>query len=161
MAAASPRRPLPIPPASPSYNVQYRYDSPNDIQDYYSGNPYSSPHPYPPFVPQRIPDYDNNTSTLRGGTLLHKGFYDLLALIPSTPSASRFFWPAAQNDPQFVAGPRYETIPNNTPPAPKPATTPPSHSPTNVQSKNNLKARKINKDMVSKPTGFMCVLNSS
>ena len=155
MAVAATRRPLPVPPPSPPYNVQQRYDLDNELRDYYSGSPYSSPQPFPPFVPQGIPNYENTTSALRGGTLLHKGFYDLLALIPSTPSASRFFWPAAQNDPGLVAGPRYETIRANTPPVPKsPASCPPV-SPT-AQSKN-LKARRISKDMVSKPTGFMCV----
>lgn len=143
-----------MPPVSPPYNVQYRYESPIDIQeDYYSSNPYSSPQPYSPFVTQKIPEYDTNTSALRGGTLLHKGFYDLLALIPSTPSASRFFWPAAQPA-ELVAGPRYETINNHPTPAPKPISVSTAPVSVNAQPKN-LKARRISKDMVSKPTGFM------
>lgn len=153
--AALPRRPLPVPPASTQYkNVQYRYDTPiDDIQeDSFIGSPFSSPNPYPSFMPQRILDYGNNTSALRGGTLLHKGFYDLLALIPSTPSASRFFWPTGE-DPDLIAGPRYETIPNNPPPAPSPTSMPPA---TSVPSHSkNLKARRISKEMVSKPTEFM------
>ena len=77
----------------------------------YPYSAYVSPFPYPPpFSRQAAANYDEQSSTLRGGTLLHKGFYDLLSLIPSTPSPSRLFWRGAQNE-EPVAGPRYEEIP--------------------------------------------------
>jgi protein-serine/threonine kinase len=82
--------------------------------------------------------------------MLHQGFYDLLAMIP-TPSPSRLFWGAGWNQQPVVAGPRYEDI--------SPRTdvgvgipTPPISTPVPFK-----KGRRISKDMVSKPTGFVCV----
>lgn len=92
--------------------------------------------------------------------MLHKGFYDLLALIPTATSASRFLWGSPQVD-ETVSGPRYEHLPveTNRPKQtqqgpPVPTSTPKSLPPTSPT--NNLrKTRRISKDMVSKPTAFM------
>jgi len=98
-------------------------------------------------------DYEEPTSTMPAGTLLHKGFYDLLAMIP-TPSPSRLLWgpPTASADP-VVAGPRYEDIPRRLPHAPPPQPLSPPTSPVS----SPKRGRRISKDMVSKPTGFVCV----
>lgn len=122
-----------------------------------------APYPYHPSLsppPETMPEYDEAPSaTLRGGTLLHKGFYDLLALIPSipsTPSPSRLFWPRAQNpESELISGPRYEEIPNTSTPTPKVVAQP--SSPLVSSAPKNLKTRRISKDMVSKPTGFVYV----
>ena len=145
-----PPRPLPTPPGPVNhfdhiYSPAYLYRAPLSRPEYPPGR--SLPVPV---------DEEQPAATLRGGTLLHKGFYDLLALIP-TPSPSRILWGAgADPPPDVVAGPRYEDLPesNNAPSvnfAP-PAVSLPSPGP--VSSK---KARRISKDMVSKPTGFMYV----
>lgn len=153
------RRPLPSPPApTRGYAVL-------DDDSAYMGMPaslpysaYVSPFAYPPpFSHHAEPNLDEQSNTLRGGTLLHKGFYDLLSLIPSTPSPSRLFWRGGQNE-EPVAGPRYEEIPPDTITAAKDASplpqSPPPSSPPPVK---NLKTRRISKDMVSKPTGFVYV----
>jgi hypothetical protein len=105
-------------------------------------DPYFVPYPYPSFAPPPRPQiYDEpTTSAVPTGTFLHKGFYDLLAMIP-TPSPSRLLWGAPKPDP-VVAGPRYEDI------------KPPTGGAVRASPK---KARRISKDMVSKPIGFMCV----
>ena len=164
-AMAAPRRPLPVPP--PPLNTAYPpFD--DAAHDEYMGMPasypysaYISPFPYQaPFTREPEVAYDGpGTSTLRGGTLLHKGFYDLLSLIPSTPSPSRLFWRAQNDEP--VAGPRYEQIPPDAVPTATDVSlvpqSPPPRSPPPVK---NLKARRISKDMVSKPTNFMYVRNT-
>jgi protein-serine/threonine kinase len=148
--ANRPSRPLPTPPGPVNpldhiYSPAYSYRAPLPRPEYRTTGP-SFP-----------VDEEQPAATLRGGTLLHKGFYDLLALIP-TPSPSRILWGAGADPPppDVVAGPRYEDLPgsNNAPSvnfAP-PAVSLPSPGP--VSSK---KARRISKDMVSKPTGFMYV----
>lgn len=140
-------RPLPTPPTMPGegYWENDYLDPRND-----PGSPYYPFRPYQSYgVPPTTP-FSNHPTTLRGGTILHKGFYDLLALIPSTPSPSRFFWPArAPQELEPVAGPRYEEIPP--PPSPPPVQAPSSPPPLR-------KGRRISKDMVSKPTGFVYVL---
>lgn len=163
---ASSRRPLPSPPGLVQ---EHAYAAFRDDGEYmgmpaaYPFSAYVSPFPYsPPFSRQPEVDYDEQQSnTLRGGTLLHQGFYDLLSLIPSTPSPSRLFWRGAQN-PEPVAGPRYEDIaPDNVSAvkeSPLPSPPPPPGSPT---SPKNLKARRISKDMVSKPTNFMHLVHAS
>jgi len=108
------------------------------------------PGDYPPFYPAAFPPdlYNEPTSTFPAGTLLHKGFYDLLAMIP-TPSPSQLFWgapspPLPSTPQQTTAGPRYEHIgPTSTRPLP----------PAVVLKKG----RRVSKDMVSKPTGFVWV----
>ena len=98
-------------------------------------------------------DADPPATTLPGGTLLHQGFYDLLSMIP-TPSPSRLLW--GNQEPVVVAGPRYEDLPpsrgnlvhNVHPPVIVPPVSPPYSS---------KKGRRISKDMVSAPTGFVCV----
>ena len=152
------RRPLPVPPGPP---------------DLMAASPYYSPGPYPypsTFFPQH--HYDQETyggasqfkTTLPGGTLLHKGFYDLLAMIP-TPSPSRFLLGATGASPppapppdRLVAGPRYETIRPGKPPMPPPAPAPqsPAYSPPSSPA-TPRRGRRISKDMVSNPTGFVYV----
>ncbi|KIJ50634.1 hypothetical protein M422DRAFT_245268 [Sphaerobolus stellatus SS14] len=46
------------------------------------------------------------------GTILHKGFYDLLSVIP-TPSASVFWRAPNVEDPALLAGPPYHQLPNS------------------------------------------------
>jgi protein-serine/threonine kinase len=111
------RRPLPSPPGPPMGARPSPYSAPQDF-------------------------YDEPSSGIPAGTFLHKGFYDLLAMIP-TPSPSRLIWgtPPPPSDP-VIAGPRYEDIMIN----------PRSTAPT------VRKGRRISKDMVSKPAGFVYVL---
>ena len=160
---ASSRRPLPTPPVPyPRRDWDTAYPStglPGGHPDLYSyAPPYMSPYPFHSTYIQQSPpspQFDPPSSTLRGGTLLHKGFYDLLALIPSTPSPSRLFWSRAQNsaDDELISGPRYEQIPNAD--AQRPLS--PPTSPVASPAPRNLKTRRISKDMVSKPTGFVYV----
>jgi hypothetical protein len=103
------------------------------------------------------------SSTLPGGTMLHKGFYDLLALIPTTATtASRFLWGTPQEE--TLSGPRYEQLPAQAnrpnPDLNIPKTVPPAQqsSPPAAPANNLKKGRRISKDMVSKPTGFVCVI---
>ncbi|KAI0051243.1 kinase-like protein [Auriscalpium vulgare] len=162
--AAKAWRPLPTPPAAPSAG----YAEPPHSQDLYAldiDNPYHAPaHPYPSsFSPPgpAYPAYDGPPSTLRGGTLLHKGFYDLLAMIP-TPSPSRLLWGAADPVPSSepLAGPRYEDLPPATPPTVRTrAPAPPALYPASPVSPK--KGRRISKDMVSKPTGFVHLVHAS
>lgn len=130
----------------------YSVSRPSDI--YSLSNPYFSPYSYPSSSPQPPGLYDDApTTTLRGGTLLHKGFYDLLAMIP-TPSPSRLLWgsPAAAPEP-IIAGPRYEEIA----PAQTVRGKPLLGSPLSAPPIPAKKTRRISKDMVSKPTGFVYV----
>lgn len=155
--ANPPRRALPAPPGPPprEYLNDYmdREGTPGAFPETYAyGNPYNSPYPYPPFVPH-TPIYEEQPSALRGGTLLHKGFYDLLSLIPSTPSPSRLFW---RDDSEPIAGPRYEEL-TSTRDAPIATSTQTAASPMPVSPNRNLRGRRISKDMVSKPTGFVYV----
>ncbi|KZT08324.1 kinase-like protein [Laetiporus sulphureus 93-53] len=150
--SVKPRRALPTPPGPPPLEYQAYYVPrevhPGGLPDLYSfGNPYNSPYPYPPFVPQTATSNDDQPTSLRGGTLLHKGFYDLLALIP-TPSPSRLFW---RDDPEPIAGPKYEDFISN---IPERASPPVSAAPAK-------KGRRISKDMVSKPTGFIHLIHAS
>ena len=141
-------RPLPTPPTMPGEGY-WR----NDYLDLRNepGLPQYPFQPYQPYGVTPTTPFSDHPTTLRGGTILHRGFYDLLALIPSTPSPSRFFWPArAPQEPEPVAGPRYEEIPS--PPNPPPVGAPSSPPPP------LRKGRRISKDMVSKPTGFVYVL---
>jgi hypothetical protein len=105
-------------------------------------------HPYP--AAYEALSNNNSPPTWRAnGTLLHKGFYDLLAMIP-TPSPSRLLWGAPSNhqpEVEPLAGPRYEDIKPNTGPV-----SGLSSSPAYAK-----KGRRISKDMVSKPTGFVYV----
>lgn len=130
----------------------YSVSRPSDI--YSLSSPYFSPYSYPSPSPQPPGLYDEPpTTTLRGGTLLHKGFYDLLAMIP-TPSPSRLLWgsPAVVPEP-IIAGPRYEEIA----PAQTVRGKPLLGSPLSAPPIPAKKARRISKDMVSKPTGFVYV----
>ncbi|KAF5370604.1 hypothetical protein D9758_001887 [Tetrapyrgos nigripes] len=120
------------------------------------------PLPTPPGPPMAFADYDNYynnyqeppaSSAFAGGTLLHKGFYDLLSMIP-TPSPSRFWLQQQQTQqpqqPKLLAGPRYEHIHPGLP-LQTPASPPLS----------SRRGRRISKDMVSKPTGFVHLVHAS
>ncbi|CCM01470.1 uncharacterized protein FIBRA_03524 [Fibroporia radiculosa] len=161
--AATPRRALPIPPGPPPGQQNYalqRDPLSANVQDVYAyGNPYGSPYPHPSFPPHSILAHEEQSTTLRGGTLLHKGFYDLLSLIPSTPSPSRFFW---RDDPETIAGPKYEDMHSSqTGPAVTPANYSPSPASPVPPVKNVVRGRRISKDMVSKPTGFIHLVHAS
>ncbi|KAI0256317.1 hypothetical protein BJV78DRAFT_455348 [Lactifluus subvellereus] len=155
--AGRPSRPLPTPPGPANPLAA------SDFNDIYSlSNPYQSPHPHPhpPYGlpgPSLPPRDDPPAATLRGGTLLHKGFYDLLALIP-TPSPSRFLWGASADPaPDVVAGPRYEDLPgSNDAPGGKVVVSLPSSGPVSPK-----KGKRISKDMVSKPLGFVHLVHAS
>ncbi|TFY69168.1 hypothetical protein EVJ58_g585 [Rhodofomes roseus] len=105
-----------------------------------------------------MPYPDEHPSMLRGGTLLHKGFYDLLSMIPTTPS--RMFW---RDEQEPIAGPRYEDTASQEAEAPRrPAEGPSFPVPTSPTSPTrNLRGRKISKDMVSKPVGFVHLVHAS
>lgn len=141
----------------------------NPIPELYSPSQaqYYSPPPGQSRTPETSPSHEQRASILPGGTMLHKGFYDLLALIPTTAaaSASRFLWGSPRDD-ETVSGPRYEQLPaepnrpkqtQQAPPQQTAHQTSPPASPPNILKKT----RRISKDMVSKPTGFMYVLRSS
>ncbi|KAK7005676.1 kinase-like protein [Favolaschia claudopus] len=145
------RRPLPTPPTGPRAGPYSDYPGPSGsrIDGYPFSGPYYAPYSYPqaPQLPTALP----------GGTLLHKGFYDLLSMIP-TPSPSRLIWGAPAADEPGLAGPRYEQIKPGAPPASGLAAkqvSPPS-SPPPVR-----KTRRISKDMVSRPTGFVHLVHAS
>ncbi|CAA7261665.1 unnamed protein product [Cyclocybe aegerita] len=104
------------------------------------------PYPYPPYAPHPPDLYEEPaTTSIPAGTFLHKGFYDLLAMIP-TPSTSRLLWkPTPPLPPEpIVAGPRYEEIAPN----------------TGIKA-SPKRGRRVSKDMVSKPTGFVHLVHAS
>ncbi|KAJ3733553.1 kinase-like domain-containing protein [Lentinula guzmanii] len=139
MAAPYYSRPLPTPPT-----MDFRSDLANSRYELY---------PHPSNFPYDYPQYQYNEPRPAGfpaGTLLHKGFYDLLSMIP-TPSPSRMFqqWkPDSSNS--LIAGARYEELGKD----PVKSVSPPS-SPV------NRKGRRISKDMVSHPTGFVHLVHAS
>ena len=150
------RRPLPTPPLNTygvsDYNGGQRspVSSADAYHPYYIQNAWS----YPPFfMPYRPQEDDAPRTTLPGGTLLHQGFYDLLAL--ATPVASRFFGFAGNNTAsQLNAGPRYEDIePGELPKVVDTARDVPA-SPPNAPTPLK-KGRRIAKDMIGTPTGFV------
>ena len=150
------RRPLPPAPMNVIGVNEYSGLSrtPMSSADMYSpSSPYSTPFPYFPFSsrPANAEEYTPTRSILAGGTLLHKGFYDLLAL--ATPS--RFF--AAATPSKLTPGPPYEQLNAGSPPAIVPSSkdakdlkqfTPGAATPLR-------KNRRISKDMVSSPRGFV------
>ncbi|KAG9006011.1 hypothetical protein FRB95_006459 [Tulasnella sp. JGI-2019a] len=108
---------------------------------------------------QRLLLDQQGASAFPGGTILHKGFYDLLALsAPVVQSVSRF-WnaTAAKTESSLVAGPQYERLLPATPPRVTnlPATSTPTSPITPV------KKRRISKDMVSSPRGFLHLVHAS
>jgi hypothetical protein len=135
-------RPLPNLPSSSTLTRQRANQAPPAVDPFSMNNPYFAPYAYPSYAPPPLPEIPDEptTSTVPTGTFLHRGFYDLLAMIP-TPSPSRLFWGTPNNEPG-VAGPRYEDI--------KPP-------PGGAVKASPKKGRRISKDMVSKPTGFVCV----
>ncbi|KAF9051116.1 kinase-like protein [Hymenopellis radicata] len=145
------RRPLPTPPAPPMGHPYSQYTLSRPLDMYPLSNPYYPYHPSPNV-------YREPTTTLPGGTLLHKGFYDLLAMIPTPSSPSRLLqqWAASSPSPDdtVVAGPRYEQIGAGPSPINRDLPSPPT-SPT------GRKGRRISKDMVSKPTGFVHLVHAS
>ncbi|KAJ7683241.1 kinase-like domain-containing protein [Mycena rosella] len=145
------RRPLPTPPSA----ARSPYDDYRGQANYYpDGYPFSGPYSSAPYAYPQTPQLP---TTLPGGTLLHKGFYDLLSMIP-TPSPSRLIWGAPAAEEPGLAGPRYEEIRPAAPPAPGPTArqvSPPPNSPP------ARKTRRISKDMVSRPTGFVHLVHAS
>lgn len=94
----------------------------------------------------------SGAAVVPGGTILHKGFYDLLALSqPVVQTVSRF-WTGARDE-QLLAGQPYEQLPTGGP-SPRVVETLPPVPPTTPK-----KSRRVSKDMISKPTGFMYVLS--
>lgn len=147
-------RPLPVPPTQRQNDFGYPDDHRSDL--YAPNSPYHHPQNYPPFPmtgPSNVVSYDQHPTTLRGGTLLHKGFYDLLSYIP-TPSPSRLLWGEPKPEAETpLAGPRYEDIrPAYTSP---PAIPPPPISSSQSPDSSRKQYKRISKDMVSKPTGFV------
>ncbi|KAG1734710.1 kinase-like domain-containing protein [Suillus paluster] len=105
-------------------------------------------YPYPGYLPTHD-DYEDTTPMLPAGTLLHKGFYDLLAMIP-TPSPSRFLWGGggSPTDRELIsAGQRHEDISH--------------HIPASYPSSPLKKGRRVSKAMVSRPTGFVHLVHAS
>ncbi|KAF9222561.1 kinase-like protein [Gyrodon lividus] len=149
-------RPLPHPPV-PHSTYYNDYSLNNDLFPI-SGSHFS-PSPYPSYVPPSQDVYEDTAPMLPAGTLLHKGFYDLLAMIP-TPSPSRLFqWGSNQPPPpsrlDMMAGPRYEAI------NPKTNLNVPTNPVLPHPSSPLKKNRRISKDMVSKPTGFVHLVHAS
>ncbi|PPR02421.1 hypothetical protein CVT26_011389 [Gymnopilus dilepis] len=148
-STARAQRPLPSPPGRPAPmgprpNQYYYSPISNDV--YSPSNPYYMAYPYPPYAAHPQDLYEEPaTSSVPVGTFLHKGFYDLLAMIP-TPSPSRLLWkaPSPATEEPVVAGPRYEDLSPNTSTKPMPK-----------------KGRRVSKDMVSKPTGFVHLVHAS
>lgn len=126
--------------------------------------------------------------TLSRGTVLHKGFYDLLSILPNTASQLRAWTDTRNNndDEMNMAGPRYDQIPppsSETKPLPTPvrqtgpprglidkmsAILPPLEPQTTrlaasisayfaspPSPTSPIKPRRVSKDMISSPTGFM------
>lgn len=137
-------RPLPALPydrmAGNFAESQYRGPMSSDM--FARDNPRSGVGGFPSPSPNAFSAH--GTSSIPVGTFLHKGFYDLLAMIP-TPSPSRLLWGSPRPDEeQVVAGPRYEEI------------FPPANAAVKAMPK---KGRRVSKDMVSKPTGFVYVIS--
>jgi protein-serine/threonine kinase len=130
-------RPLPRPPSLAQARANH---APPALDPRSMNNPYFVPHYSQPDCPSQIHD-EPATSTIPAGTFLHKGFYDLLAMIP-TPSPSRLLWPTTTTPEPVVAGPRYEDI------------RPPPGGAVRASPK---RGRRISKDMVSNPKGFVYV----
>lgn len=145
-------RPLPATPdlavGQQLFNTNYYDGVPKSSADIYAASaPYLPPAPYPQYAVQSSPVREDEPASLPGGTLLHKGFYDLLAL-----TASRLLWgQQQQKNEELVAGPRYEHVSPQSParrgPGPLPTAVSPNASPR--------KGRRLSKDMVSKPMNFV------
>jgi len=142
-----PSRPLPLPASSTPGPVK-PLGGPHHDNVYSIPTPDTNPLSRPPYTSLPVED-ERPAATLRGGTLLPEGLYDLLAQIPtSSPfdsSGARLLVPPLD----VVAGPRYEDLPDSNQVAPiKLALTSVSLSAGPVSPK---KGRRISKDMVSKP----------
>ena len=144
-------RPLPATPdlavGQEHFNNYYNYVPKSSADIYAASAPYLPPAPYPQYTTQSPPIREEEPAPLPGGTVLHKGFYDLLAL-----TASRFLWgqPQQKNE-DLVAGPKYEAMSSQSPPRARPGPLATPVSP-NVSPR---KGRRLSKDMVSKPMNFV------
>lgn len=140
------RRALPSPPSPSTLARQRANQAPPALDPFSMSSPYFAPYAYPSYAPPPQPEIPDEpaTTTVPTGTFLHKGFYDLLAMIP-TPSPSRLIWGAPKTE-SVMAGPRYENI--------KPP-------PGGAVKASPKKGRRISKDMVSKPTGFVHLVHAS
>jgi protein-serine/threonine kinase len=164
MAVPANRRPL---PSIPPQVQQGRYPSPATLRgpphssaDMYAQNsPYYSDYPYAAPFSFAYPDAGPSSppmgmsapplSSLPGGTILHRGFYDLLSLIPTT-SPNRLWRAQPQPPKEEVKAIRYEEMQEGRTVVPRPGNYGPPLPPVPLK-----KGRKVNKDMVSHPTGFM------
>ncbi|EKM80721.1 hypothetical protein AGABI1DRAFT_71210 [Agaricus bisporus var. burnettii JB137-S8] len=140
-------RPLSRPPSLTRHRAN---QAPPALDPLSMNNPYFVPYyTQPNHISPPQPKFHDEptTSTIPAGTFLHKGFYDLLAMIP-TPSPSRLLWgaPTGPTPDPIVAGPRYEDI--------KPL-------PGGAIRSSPKKGRRISKDMVSKPKGFVHLVHAS
>jgi protein-serine/threonine kinase len=99
------RRPLPTPPSATGTSPQGHHLGPLSADMHFSQ--YQQPYPQFGSSPRLNLSDEPPTTTLPGGTLLHQGFYDLLAMVP-TPSPSRLLWGAGWNQQPVVARPQYE-----------------------------------------------------
>ncbi|EJD03128.1 kinase-like protein [Fomitiporia mediterranea MF3/22] len=140
------------------FNNYYGYTPKSSADIYAAASPFLPPAPYPHYASHPPPAREDGVSALPGGTLLHKGFYDLLALIPSTATASRFLWgePQQKIEEQTVAGPKYEDISPRSPTRPGPGL--PTPGSPNASPR---KGRRLSKDMVSKPMNFVHLVHAS
>ncbi|KAF8577309.1 kinase-like protein [Ramaria rubella] len=182
MAGNASRRPLPSPPTDlPHQACQDPGPMAAELDaELYAASPsyFASLFPNPWAANQPASGYQN-PAAFSGGTLLHKGFYDLLSIIPSAPSPSRLWRAAAAGLPAsnphtdvLLAGPRYDHIAPGNPPTVLSGTpqlpqqhhhSPPFSSPPISPNPATplRKARRISKDMVSRPTGFVHLVHAS
>lgn len=169
-------------PAHPQPNAQITF-APTPLPYF---NNYNEPKdPLPPVS-------DTQRGTVSRGALLHKGFYDLLSLIPNTASTlGRVALGGARGvhsaDGEDIGGPRYEALPpaptskapvSNTGSSPHPNPSkrvlqkkPPTVAlePRSVgvgagfsayfYSQPPKQSRRVSKDSISAPTGFVYVAN--
>ncbi|KZO93334.1 kinase-like protein [Calocera viscosa TUFC12733] len=99
-------------------------------------------------------DYEGGySSVLPGGTLLHKGFYDLLAMIP-TPRTS-LLWGLLSNRSAVPARPAAVLSKK------APANGPDRGYVQVADRTRNVTGRKLSKDMISSPTAFVHLVHAS
>ncbi|KZT52106.1 kinase-like protein [Calocera cornea HHB12733] len=94
------------------------------------------------------------SSVLPGGTLLHKGFYDLLAMIPTPRTA--MLWGTSRS--RFPATARPGAVLSKNPPA---AAQNQGYVRVADRAPNAASRRKLSKDMISSPTAFAHLVHAS
>ncbi|KAG8907437.1 hypothetical protein FRB99_004232 [Tulasnella sp. 403] len=94
-----------------------------------------------------------------GGTILHKGFYDLLALsTPVVETVSRI-WNGTPKNETLVAGAPYHQLPTG--PQPQAVQSMPPNPPVVPTHTPVKKGRRISKDMIGNPTQFRHLVHAS